>query len=127
MILQIVIIALIPIFFLSWAIGCIENIIFGRYLRKNHPEVAVVHAPGILKSSSHQQFKTIVWLWKRQYVDVGDEGLIQRADFHRRTSLIAVGLMVPSMIGLVIGGPKVFSDNPKEAKEAEQAVHGNTH
>lgn len=125
MILQIVIVALIPIYFLSWIAGCVETIIFGRYLRKNHPAVAALHAPGMFNSDVMQQLKTTAWIWKRQYVDVGDEGLILRADIHRRISLISLGLMVTSIIGLLIGAPKVFSESPKETKEAEQDASGN--
>lgn len=120
MMLQIVIVALIPIYFLSWGTGCVEDILFKMYLRRSHPEIADVQYPGILRGSIYQQLKTIAWLWKRKYVDVGDAGLIQRADIHRRIKFVALGLMLGSIIGLLIGGPRVFSVGQKETKEAEQ-------
>jgi hypothetical protein len=125
MMLQIVIVALIPIYFLSWGTGCVEGILFKRYLRRNHPEIADVHYPGLLRGSIYQQLKTIAWLWKREYVDVGDAGLIQRANIHRRINLVALGLMLISIIGLLIGGPRVFSNDQNETKEAEQAGSSN--
>jgi hypothetical protein len=125
MILQIAIASLIPIYFLSWGTGCVEGIMFKRYLRKNHPQLADVHYPGLLRGSIYQQLKTIAWLWKREYVAVGDTGLIRRADIHRSINLVAVGLMLMSIIGLLIGGPRVFSNDKNETKEAEQVGSSN--
>lgn len=125
MILQIVIVALIPIYFLSWGTGCVEGILFKRYLRRNHPEIADVHYPGLLRGSIYQQLRTTAWLWKRQYIDLDDSDLIQRADIHRRINMVVLGLMLISIIGLLFGGPRVFSDVQKETKEAEQAGSSN--
>ncbi len=124
MILQIAIVAVILIYFLSWAVGCVDTITFGRYLRKHHPSLASVHAPGVFKTSIHQQLKSIAWLWKRKYVDVGDADLTKRADMHRRINFLAFAIMVISMIVLFIGGPKVFSEVSNTPKEAEQAGTG---
>lgn len=118
--LQIVIVALIPIYFLSWGTGYVEGILFKRYLRSDHPEIADVHYPGLLRGSIYQQLKTMAWLWKRQYLDIGDAELTQRADIHRRINCVALGLMLVSILGLLIGGPRVFSDVQKENKEAEK-------
>ncbi len=118
---EMIIAALIPIYFLSWGAGFLEGILFRRYLRRNHPNIADIHYPGLLRGSIYQQLKTISWLWKRKYVEVADEGLIQRADIHRRINLVTIGLMLISIIGLLIGGARVLSDVQEETKEAEAA------
>jgi len=120
MIFQTVIDALRPIYFLSWCVGCVEILMFRRYLRRAHPELAAIHCPGLLRGSIHQQLKTMNWVWKRQYADTGDASLIRRADLHRKLILIVIGLMVMSIPGFVIAGQQAFSAPQNALPSAEQ-------
>ena len=127
MILEAIIVAMIPIYFLSWITGGIEGILFAKFLRSNYPDVAAVHYPGILKGSIPQQLKTTAWLWKRQYIEIGDTSLARRADGHRKITLIVLCLMVTSGIVLIVGGQRVFSDPKHGTEEAEQVMDSNPH
>jgi len=98
--LEILIGAAIAIYFIAWAIGAIESILFCRYMRRRFPDLAREYFPGVLGTSISQQNRTSGWLRRREYAAEGDAGLTARADLHRKVSKVTLGVVVLGLIAI---------------------------
>lgn len=92
------------VFFASWVVGIVDGLVFRRYLRQAHPEIADELFPGILHGSISQQFRTQKWMKNRRYEEAGDPDLTLKADRHQLLSGVAFKVMIGTMVTLFAYG-----------------------
>jgi hypothetical protein len=72
-----------PLYVVIWFCGAANELIFRRYFRKKHPEIAREVFPTILNKSIGSDLRGWRYVWKRGYATIPDPEFVKRCDTHR--------------------------------------------
>jgi hypothetical protein len=127
MILESTFMGLFVVYLLAWAVGAVEGILFGRFLRREHPEIAKIHAPGFLRGNLSSGFRSTGWILSRRYRTEDLATLNHRGDLHRRFLLGSLSVMLLTVVGMFIVGSQIANKPKGSNEEAEQAGDGDAY
>ncbi len=85
------------IYFFSWVIALVEQILFQRFIKNNYPILCAEYFPSFFKRSTFTTFKRMGWILKKRYLAEGDADLTSRANLHRKTMGLFMLLMFTIM------------------------------